>query len=173
MKLHVLLLVPILAFKGGRHHVGDYTMEPRTVGTLLDVTRSKEGQRHKIGGEFHDDRMNEMQQIKEALLAMLPQKSPSFGGEDFKFYIETVMHMVNVTMRASLDEQFQADKALAANAFGHFETCKKILAFRGPTLSWRVAVTGMRPIVASGSTKRHTRSVAMSRIKRRRSTMTA
>lgn len=137
MKLHVLLLVPILAFKGGRHHVGDYTIEPRTVGTLLDVTRSKEGQRHKIGGEFHDDRMNEMQQIKEALLAMLPEKSPSFGGEDFKFYIETVMHMVNVTMRASLDEQFQADKALAANAFGHFETCKKILV---TGLSWPNAI---------------------------------
>ena len=26
----------------------------------------------------------------EALLAMLPEKSPSFGAEDFKFYIETV-----------------------------------------------------------------------------------
>lgn len=111
-------------------------MDPRNVGTLLDV-RSKGLSRHKIGGEFHDDRMNEMQEIKEALLGMVPSKKSSLGGEDFKFYITSVMHMVNVTMRASLDEQFAADQAMATAALEHFETCKKILV---TGLSWPNAI---------------------------------
>eukprot|EP00913_Durusdinium_trenchii_P008324 g7818.t1 len=87
------------------------------------VTRSDDRQHHKIGGQFHDDRMKELQQVKEALLGMLAEKSPP-GGKNYNFYMSTVVHMVNVTMRASLQEQFLADQALAEEAFKQFETCR-------------------------------------------------
>ncbi|CAJ1339586.1 unnamed protein product [Effrenium voratum] len=128
----LLVLLPVLAFKGGRRHAGN---EP--AGTLLEVSSDQYSNgRHKIGGQYHDDRMKELQKVKDALIGMM-QDGQAPGGKNFNFYMSTVVNMVNVTMRTSLEEQFSADKAVMNASFRQFESCRSTLV---SGLSWPNAI---------------------------------
>ncbi|CAE7319344.1 PNC1 [Symbiodinium sp. KB8] len=96
--------------------------------------------RHKIGGQFHEDRMKELQKVKHALIEMAHEEGTDRAvpaGKSMSFYMSTVIEMINATMRSSLAEQHDADKSVMGLHFKQFDTCLSALS---SGLAWPNAI---------------------------------